>query len=148
MLYPKSHQVQTVLASMERFGYVAPMILNERSGRLVAGHGRLESLKRAKLTGQKPPDRIRVSGSEWLVPGVRGVAFAENREAEAYLLADNQTTILGGWDEDELKEIIASLGAQDALAGTGFEEFFAETELEQDDPTPLIDRAAELQKEW
>jgi DNA modification methylase len=145
---PKSHHVETVLASMERFGYVAPMILDERSGRLVAGHGRLESLMRAKQSGQKPPDRIRAEGGDWLVPVVRGVAFADDREAEAYLLADNQTTILGGWDEDELKEIIASLGAEDALAGTGFEELFAETEVEQDDPTPLIDRAAELQKEW
>jgi DNA modification methylase len=145
---PKSHQVETVLASMERFGYVAPMILDERSRRLVAGHGRLESLKRAKRAGQKPPDRIRVEGDEWLVPVVRGVTFTDDREAEAYLLADNQTTILGGWNDDELKEIIASLGAEDALAGTGFEELFAESELEQDDPTPLIDRAAELQKKW
>ena len=71
-----------------------------------------------------------------------------DREAEAYLLADNQTTILGGWNDDELKEIIASLGAQDALAGTGLEELFAESELEQDNPTPLIGRAAELQKKW
>src|SRR5687767_1642745 len=145
---PKSHQVETVLASMDRFGFVAPMILNEQTGRLVAGHGRLESLKRAKRAGQKPPDRIRVVGSEWRVPVVRGVSFADDREAEAYLLADNQTTILGGWNDDELKEIIASLGAQDALGGTGFEEIFAESELEQDDPTPLIDRAAELQNTW
>ena len=105
---PKSHHVETVLGSMARFGYVAPMILDERSGRLVAGHGRLESLKRAKLAGKKPPDHIRVAAGEWLVPVVRGVAFEDDREAEAYLLADNQTTILGGWN-DELKEIIASL---------------------------------------
>ena len=145
---PKSHEVETLLASMERFGYVAPMILDERSGRLVVGHGRLESLKRAKRAGQKPPDRIRLVAGEWLVPVLRGVAFSNDREAEAYLLADNQTTILGGWNDDELKEIIASLGSQDALAGTGFEELFAETELEQDDPAPLIDRVAELQKKW
>src|SRR2546428_13544101 len=95
---PKSHQVQTVLASMERFGYVAPMILDERSGRLVAGHGRLESLKRAKLAGQKPPDRIGIAGAEWLVPGVRGVAFAEDRQAQGSMLAGNQQTIFGGCD--------------------------------------------------
>ena len=145
---PKSHEVETVLASMGRFGYVAPMILDERTKRLVAGHGRLESLNRAKRAGQRPADRIRVEDNEWLVPVVRGVAFTDDREAEAYLLADNQTTILGGWNDDELKAIIASLGSQDALAGTGFEELFAESELEQDDPTPLVDRAAELQKKW
>src|ERR1700722_18613258 len=73
---PKSHQVKTVLASMERFGYVAPMILDERSGRLVAGHGRLESLKRTKQAGQKPPDRIRVIDGEWLLSLGRGGGVA------------------------------------------------------------------------
>ena len=143
---PKKHQIDTVLASMGRFGYVAPMILEERTGRLVAGHGRLESLKRAEAKGNKPPDRIRVENGDWLVPVVRGVAFADDTEAEAYLLADNQTTILGGWDDTELKEIIASLEAEDALAGTGFEDLFEQ--VEQDDPTPLIDHAADLQKKW
>ncbi len=146
---PKRHQIDTVLASMARFGYVAPMILDERTGRLVVGHGRLDSLKRAKAEGKEPPERIRIKNDEWLVPVVRGVAFANDSEAQAYLLADNQTTILGGWDDDELKEIIASLGAEEALAGTGFEELFREQSvLEHDDPTPLIDQAAELQKKW
>src|SRR4051812_38924102 len=72
---PKKHHIDTVLATMERFGYVSPMILNERSGRLVAGHGRLESLKKAKTEGKQPPDRIRVKDGDWLVPVVRGVAF-------------------------------------------------------------------------
>jgi len=144
---PKRHEIETVRKSMGRFGYVAPMILNERTGRLVAGHGRLESLKKAKAEGKAPPSRIRVKGGEWLVPVVRGVAFEDDREAEAYLLADNQTTILGGWDDDELQKIIATLGKEDALAGTGFEGLF-EDDLTQDDPTDLIDHAAELQKKW
>src|SRR3990172_6140721 len=124
----KKQQIDTVLASMDRFGYVAPMILNERTGRLVAGHGRLQSLKKDKKEGNQPPERIQVADSEWLVPVVRGVAFADDREAEAYLLADNQTTILGGWNDDELKEIIASLGAE-GVVGTGFEDLF---DIEQD----------------
>lgn len=144
---PKQHRVETVKASMCRFGYVAPMILNETTGRLVAGHGRLESLRKAKAEGKAPPTRIRVQNGDWLVPVVRGVSFADDREAEAYLLADNQTTILGGWDDDELHEIITALGKEDALDGTGFEHLF-EQDVEQDDPTPLIDRATELQKKW
>ncbi|MBI4460061.1 MAG: hypothetical protein HY648_08395, partial [Acidobacteria bacterium] len=121
---PKKHEIDTVLASMGRFGYVAPMILDERTGRLVAGHGRLESLKKAKLEGKHPPGRIRIQNGEWLVPVIRGVAFADDSEAEAYLLADNQTTILGGWDVEELKEILASLEADGGLEGTGFEDLF------------------------
>src|SRR5687767_4858173 len=76
---PKKHEIDTVLASMGRFGYVAPMILDERTGRLVAGHGRLESLKKAKAEGKKPPTRIRVKNGDWLVPVVRGVSFADDR---------------------------------------------------------------------
>jgi hypothetical protein len=124
---PKRHQIETVRASMGRFGYVPPMILNERTGRLVAGHGRLESLRKAKAEGIAPPTRIRIHNGDWLVPVVRGVAFADDREAEAYLLADNQTTILGGWNDQELQEIINALGTEDALAGTGCEELFEES---------------------
>jgi DNA modification methylase len=146
---PKRHQIDTVLTSMGRFGYVAPMILDERTGRLVAGHGRLDSLKKAKEEGKKPPNRIGKVNGDWLVPVVRGVAFADDSEAEAYLLADNQTIILGGWDDDELKEIITRLGEEGELAGTGFEDLFHEVSaVEQDDPTPLIDHAAELRKKW
>src|SRR5258706_13874230 len=70
---PKRHQIETVRASMGRFGYVSPMILNERTGRLVAGHGRLESLKKAKSEGKDPPSRVRVQGREWLVPVIPSV---------------------------------------------------------------------------
>ena len=146
---PKRHHIETVLASMLRFGYNVPMLLDERTGRLVAGHGRMEALKAAKASGQEPPDRIRVKDGHWLVPVIRGVAFTDDKEAEAYLLADNQTTIVGGWDDKELKEILASLEADGGLVGTGFEDLFQEqSELEQDDATQLIDRAAELQKKW
>jgi DNA modification methylase len=146
---PKRHQVDLILQSMGRFGYVPPLIVDERTGRLVAGHGRADSLKLAKSKGQPPPDRIRVQGNDWLVPVIRGVSFTNDREAEAYLLADNRLTDLSGWDEEELRTIVEQLGTDGDLPGTGFEQMFEEQfGLEQDDPTPLIDRAAELQKKW
>src|SRR5687768_6272234 len=103
---PKRHAVETVLESERRFGFVSPPVLDERTGLLAAGHGRLDALRRAKAKGLDPPHNIRVSNGDWLVPVARGVAFANDHEAEAYLLADNQTTILGGWDDRELMEII------------------------------------------
>ena len=146
---PKKHQIGTVLESMGRFGYVSPMILDERTGRLVAGHGRLESLRKAKAQGKEPPGRVREGKGDWLVPVVRGVRFENEQEAEAYLLSDNQTTMMGGWDDGGLKRILEELEADCGLAGTGFEDLFREErEVEQDDPTPLIDNAAELQKKW
>lgn len=54
---PKKHECNTIIRSMGRFGYVAPMILDERTGRLVTGHGRLESLQKAKAEGKEPPHR-------------------------------------------------------------------------------------------
>ncbi len=88
---PKKHHIETVLRSMDRFGYVAPMILNERTGRLVVGHGRLESLKKSKAEGKEPPTRIEMKNGDWFVPLEHGVSFSDEHEAEAYLLADNQT---------------------------------------------------------
>jgi len=74
---PKSHDLGALASSFERFGHVAPMVLNEITGRLVAGHGRLDALQAMKAQGRKPPERIRVQDGEWLVPVVRGVFLAE-----------------------------------------------------------------------
>ena len=51
-----------------------------------------------------PPERIRVreEDGEWLVPILRGINFDSDVEAQAYLLADNRLTELGGWHNDEL----------------------------------------------
>ena len=54
---PKRHQIDTVFESMKRFSYVCPMILDERTKRLVAGHGPLKSLLKAKAEGKEPPKK-------------------------------------------------------------------------------------------
>jgi DNA modification methylase len=62
---------------------------------------------------------VRVENGDWLVPVVRGVGFENPREAEAYLLADNQLTLAAGWG-DGLAEMLRELKDADALLGTGF----------------------------
>ncbi|MFH0848714.1 MAG: winged helix-turn-helix transcriptional regulator [archaeon] len=37
-----------------------------------------------------------------MIPVIRGIEFKNKREFEAYLLADNQTAIAGGWNEEGL----------------------------------------------
>jgi len=37
---------------------------------------------------------------------VRGIEYRDEKEAEAYLLADNQITILGGFDDQALAAIL------------------------------------------
>ena len=118
---PKEHDIGAIMASMRRFGYVSSVIVDDATGRLVAGHGRLDTLQAMKAQGQAPPERIQVRDGEWLVPVQRGVAFDDEREAEAYVVADNRATELGGWDESLLADVLGDLAAEDALDGTGFD---------------------------
>lgn len=120
---PKDHDVGAIIQSLKRFGFVAPGILNETTGRIVVGHGRSEALLEMKRSGSNPPERINVVDDEWMVPIIRGVSFRSDSEAEAYLLADNQLTILGDWDNSQLAEILKGF-AEDGVdfEGSGFDE--------------------------
>lgn len=118
---PKKHMDEDIGKSIGRFGYVEPIVLDERTKRLVAGHGRLSSLRRRRDDGEEPPEGIRAQGGEWLVPVIRGWGSRDDVEAEAYLLASNQLTIGGGWDNNLLAELLKGLDAADALDGTGFD---------------------------
>lgn len=120
---PKRHGEPELDASIQRFGFVAPLIVNESTGRLVAGHGRLDSLQRRKASGESAPERIRVERGEWYVPVVRGVGFATDDEAAAYAIADNRLVELGGWDDAGLAEILDDLNASlgdGAMVGLGY----------------------------
>jgi len=114
---PKEHDLGELGKSFARFGFINPLILDEDTQRLVAGHGRLAELEALKASGANVPLRLREKNGEWYVPVVRGVHFGSERDANAYLLADNQLTIRGGWKEDELA---ACLKALEQLDGTGF----------------------------
>lgn len=100
---PKDHDLPAIQASFARFGWVEPVVLDEGTGQLVAGHGRLEAAHALQQSGAKAPDRTKLGpGGTWLVPVLRGVAFESENEAEAYLLASNQLVVAGGWHEKEL----------------------------------------------
>lgn len=120
---PKRHEVLKLLESLDRFGFVAPLVMDDTTGRLVAGHGRLEALHERKKKGLPPPQRIEVKEGDWLVPVLRGVSFATESEAEAYLLADNRLAELGGWDEKSLALMLADVAklGDEALSGVGWD---------------------------
>lgn len=120
---PREHDLSSLLKSVERFGFVSPPIVDESSGQLVAGHGRLETLERMKAEGQQPPTRIIERDGEWLVPVLRGVSFDNLTEAEAYLIADNRLSDLGGWMDRELAAILSDLAStsEDLLESTGYD---------------------------
>lgn len=118
---PKNHKHELIEESIGRFGFVQPLLLDEGTKQLVAGHGRLETLGRLHKEGGTPPGRIQVGpDGEWLVPVIRGVSFKDEREAEAYLLADNRLAEVGGWDDAGLQAILTDLNTDELLKGVGW----------------------------
>lgn len=86
---PKEHdekQTQQIAKSIERFGFNAPVLLDENS-EIIAGHGRF---KAAKLLGLKQ------------IPVIYLLHLNE-AEKKAYRIADNKLTENGKWNTDLLK---------------------------------------------
>lgn len=118
---PKNHHAEVIAASMARFGVVEQPAVDERTGRLVAGHGRLDEWQRRRDAGEDPPDGITISDEGgWMVPVTRGWSSRSDADAEAYLIVSNRSTELGGWDEAGLEEVLRDLRDEDLLEVTGF----------------------------
>lgn len=108
---PKLHADAELQASVTHFGYAEPIVIDERTGRIVAGHGRREALLALKTAGNEPPDGVRKKNGDWLIPVMRGWASKTDADAEAYLLASNRLVEVGGWDDAQLAEMLAELFA-------------------------------------
>jgi ParB-like chromosome segregation protein Spo0J len=118
---PKQHDHESLGQSFNRFGYVEPIVLDERTGRLVVGHGRLDQLR--MLRRRKPSDVPPGIKDGWLVPIVRGWASADDNEADAYLVASNRLVETGGWDERQLVELLGDVRESEmGLLGTGYDD--------------------------
>lgn len=116
---PRRHAEKELSASIARFGFADPVTIDETTGHLVEGHGRINALESRKANGDPPPERIHVGeDGEWLVPVVRGVRFENEQEAEAYLLAHNRITEIGDYDKTLLAEVLEA--ARPNLEGIGW----------------------------
>ena len=104
---PKEHDLDGLGESFERFGFVEPILFDEKSKRVVAGHGRRKKLLAWKESGHPPPDGVVVRGKEWFVPVLRGKSFRNAHEAEAYLLAANQLVVKGGYNATALAAMLS-----------------------------------------
>ena len=122
---PKEHDGAGIRRSIDRFGVAEVVLLDERTGRLVAGHGRIEALAEMERdeTIDTPPDGV-VLGEDgaWTVPVVRGWSSRSDAEAEAYLVASNRLAERGGADERALAELLEELADQQLLDVTGYEQ--------------------------
>lgn len=117
---PKAHDGDAIDASIGRFGMIDQIVRDDRTGHIISGHGRHATLTAMRDRGETPPDGVRVdAGGHWLVPVIVGWASRTDSEARAALIALNQTTILGGWVDDALLDLLDNL---DDFTGVGFSE--------------------------
>lgn len=119
---PKLHAIEDIEASMERHGFVDPVVIDERTGLLLSGHGRKETLQARKARGEDPPLNVEVDAEgRWLAPVVRGVHTASDIEAGALIVGINALVPAGGWDPQALAAILEEVARTDeGLDGVGF----------------------------
>lgn len=119
----KEHDLPLTSASIDRFGVIEIPVRDERTGRLISGHGRVKALKKAFRAKEPPPDGIVVQRGtkRWLVPVLVGWASADDNEAMAAAIALNRVGEKGGWDSTALAAQLDELSAGSAgLDGLGW----------------------------
>lgn len=132
---PKGHDEARIRGSISRYGFLEQPVLDERTGKLVAGHGRLAQLRALHAEGETPPDGVVVDDAgEWRWPVTRGWASRSDTEAEAVGVTLNRLTELGGWDDlEQLSGILGRAAELDPvlldLAGYSTAELAALQEL-------------------
>lgn len=139
---PKEHDVAGIGRSISRWGFADAPIMDERTGRLVAGHGRLADLLARQRAQETPPDGIVVESGAWLVPVQRGWASRSDEEADAFLVAHNRLTERGGWDNRMLADLLGDFAESDLdlLVASGYDQDDLNAML-----TELADRPEEKQ---
>jgi hypothetical protein len=115
---PKLHNLGDIHQSVDRFGFVTRIVINNVTEHILAGNGRVETLRQKKALGQKPPAGIVVKDDDWYVPTDR--IEIEEKEEEALAIALNRIGE-NEWDEQKTAEILADLASRDELEGTGFD---------------------------
>ena len=126
-------QIKQIAASIERFGFNAPVLIDEDNG-IIAGHGRVEAAKLLQLES---------------VPTVRLSHLSDN-EKRAYILADNKLATKAGWDREMLAiEVKHLLEVGIDPEPVGFETFELDSILDEAEareknsaPEDVVDPAA------
>jgi hypothetical protein len=131
---PKGHDLDTIVASIARLGFAEPIVVDQRTGLNISGHGRVDALTELRMLvaaeatdpSGRPyvvPDGITVDDEgRWLAPVFVGWSSTDDREAEAALIALNRTTETGGWLNQPLLDLLDRLAEiDDGFAGVGFD---------------------------
>lgn len=99
-----NEQVAQLADRMQYFGWTYPVLIDEHDG-IIAGHGRILAAHKLKLEE---------------VPVIIAAGWSEAKKRE-YILWDNQSSLLAGWDNEILKVELNDLKASGGdLSLTGF----------------------------
>ncbi|HUV09337.1 MAG TPA: hypothetical protein VMX12_00045 [Acidimicrobiia bacterium] len=119
---PKLHDQESLGDSVDRLGFIESMILDGRTGKLVAGHGRRDYLIAAEAAGEDLPEGVIVDDDgHWRAPVTCGWESVDDDEAEAAVVALNGVAAAGGTDSDVLDRMLTRLASTPSgLSGTGY----------------------------
>lgn len=115
----RTHDLDGLTEAVEELGFTTELKMDELTGELLAGHGRLATLRRMRDAGQPVPEGIRTAGGDWLAPVVRGWSSRDVRHGERVREADNRQHDRGGYDAAIALDILGDFAADDQLRGVG-----------------------------
>jgi DNA modification methylase len=118
---PRRGDVAAVAASLARFGQQKPVVVQRSTGYVVAGN-----------------HVVRAALSLGWTEIAANVEDLDDASAIAFMIADNRTADLGGYDDTLLAAILAEQQAADNLAATGYD----------DDDVAALLRAAGTEESW
>jgi hypothetical protein len=102
-------------------GEIDTPLLDERTGKLVGGHGRLDGLRRRRDAGKSIPEDCKLADDgTWLVPVQRGWSSRDDKHAEAMGIALNRIGERGGWYDEALATMLSDIRDDSSLDGIGF----------------------------
>lgn len=113
-LQPEDAEYKKLRRSMEEFGYVEPIIWNERTGNVVGGHQRL------KILLEQGKDEIEC-------------VVTDLEEKDEKILNVLLNKVKGRWDIGKLADLLQELDEAGAMEETGFEDWELQSLLMQYD---------------
>lgn len=100
---PRVGSIEAVAKSLEKFGQRKPIVVNKRTGEVIAGN---HTIMAAKSLGWKEIAAVWVDDDE--------------ATAQAYAIADNRTHDLGAYDEQALAALVEELANTDLILAAGY----------------------------
>lgn len=121
-IHPDS-EIQMLIKNIRHFGWTNPVLVQEGTNNVIAGHGRIQAAKKMK--------RKTVPVLVWKV---------NDQDALAHMVADNRLGALSGWDIPKLKDILGDLeGNSFDIELTGFTDVNVDTLLGQENNSDFLD---------